>query len=170
MNMADELVTEPQAPKRRGRPAGSTTKPAARAATPKKKKDYAPQLMPYVSQPANGLIAAGMMSGNDILVADGYAIAMHGPNVLKALSDVANDIPALGNVLDRMAKASPYVAIIEAVTPLLAQLAVNHVEKAAPFAARLGAHNPKALAAAAKQEIAQQTEAFMAYEEPLETE
>lgn len=150
--MADELVTEPQAPKRRGRPAGSTTKPAANNS---KKKDFTPQLVELTDTIAAIPTGLGIMKENDVLLADGYALKMHGRNIASAVNELAQVKPEVAQALETLGKSTPYAALAMAVLPLFAQLAANHIPK---FAGIPMTHSVKDLAEAAKQELKQAAE------------
>ena len=57
---------------------------------------------------------------------DAIAITVHWPGIAKALDETAQANPALAAVLDRVIAVGPYGALLTAVMPLAAQLAVNH--------------------------------------------
>lgn len=150
--MEDERVTEPVAPKKRGRPAGSTAKataaPAKRAAS--KKTDYTPQLLELVDTAASVPLGIGVMKGSQILLADGYAIKHHGANIAKAVNDLAQNKPEVAMALERLGQSTPYAALVMAVVPLALQLAANHIPK---FAGLPMTHSVEDLAGAALQEM-----------------
>lgn len=155
--MADELVTEPQAPKRRGRPPGSTTKPAAKAAA--KKNDFTKPLIEIVDTVAAVPTAIGLQTENDTLLADGYAIKHHGRNIAVAVNDLAQVKPEVAAALERLGKSTPYAALAMAVLPLALQVVANHVPKFKGLPTTIPTEH---LANAARQEIQAEAEAYEA--------
>lgn len=155
--MEDELVTEPVAPKKRGRPAGSTkASPVKRAAAnASKKKDFTPQLVELTDTIAAIPTGLGLMKENDVLLADGYALKMHGRNIASAVNELAQVKPEVAQALETLGKSTPYAALAMAVLPLFAQLAANHIPK---FAGMPMTHSVKDLAGAAKAEIQEQAD------------
>lgn len=57
---------------------------------------------------------------------DALALAEFWPPIADALEDTAKEVPQLAVILERVAAAGPYGALITAVSPLVAQIAVNH--------------------------------------------
>lgn len=167
--MSEEATEAPvEAPKAPARKTAASPRKRAAAkptATRKpraaKKPDYRPGLAPYIQLPSQVLLGIGLASNNTTLLADGYAIAQHGPGVIEALNDLGNNVPAVGAVLEKMTKAGPYTGIAMAVVPLIAQLVANHVPSLAGTMAVTGAQNPKALAEAAKAELGSQMGALL---------
>lgn len=151
----DELVTEPQAPKRRGRPPGSTKKPVAtppRATASKQTgKDYTKPLNELVDTISSIPTALGLMRENDTLLADGYVLKVQGRAIASAVNDLAQQKPEVARALDSLGKSTPYAALAMAVLPLALQLAANHIPK---FANLPMVNTVEDLANAAKNEIA----------------
>lgn len=150
--MEDEKVTEPVAPKKRGRPVGSGTKATQAASKPRtaKKTDYTPQLLELVDTAASVPLSIGVMKGNATLLADGYAIKHHGANIAKAVNDLAQNKPEVAMALERLGQSTPYAALVMSVVPLALQLAANHIPK---FAGLPMTHSVDDLAGAALQEM-----------------
>lgn len=60
------------------------------------------------------------------ILADGLAVAEHGPNISTALNQLATEKPEVAAVLDKVLAAGPYGLVIAAVSPLIMQVASNH--------------------------------------------
>lgn len=117
-----------------GRPVGSgrgsrargaaSSAPRARTAGPRAPRggrvDYA--------KPLRGLgqLLAFPLSFVPATRMDALAITAHWPAIADALDETAQNNVELAAVLDRVVKVGPYGALLTAVTPLLAQIAVNH--------------------------------------------
>ena len=156
MATATTEETQPAAKKTAAAPAKKTA--AAPRGRKPKKPDYKPGLTALTGQITGGLVSVGLMTNSDVLIADGYAFGMHSGNIVTALNDLGNEQPAVGAVLEKICKAGPYGAIIQATLPLVMQLAANHIPKVAGAAGFFGAQPPKTLVDAAKAEVAQMTE------------
>lgn len=128
--------TTPRAPSPRKR-SGAAAK--ARAAT----VDYRPGVTGLLQIPAFVLASAGRI--NPVLEYDGIAIGTHAPNVAEAVHSLAMEEPRVAAVLDKILQVGPYGALLGALVPLAAQIAVNH--KRLP-AGTLGAQEPEALKSA----------------------
>lgn len=74
-----------------------------------------------------GLSMAG--EKNEALLADGMAIAEHGPNISVAMDQLAQEKPEIAAVLDRILAVGPYGVLIAAISPLLMQVVSNHGAK-----------------------------------------
>jgi hypothetical protein len=72
------------------------------------------------------LAAAGASMHRPELVADAATIAAGAPAVAQALDEMAASEPGVAAVLDWVLTAGPYGALVGAVTPMVAQLCVNH--------------------------------------------
>lgn len=107
-------------------------RPSTKKATGTRKKTKKPPGVPDYEEGLNGifqLVAFGLnIAGerNKALLADGMAVAQHGPNIAAALNQLASEKPEVAAVLDRVLAAGPYGVIIAATAPLFMQLAANH--------------------------------------------
>lgn len=126
---------QPRAP----RPTRRTNARAARTAAP----DYRQGVSGLLQIPAFVLASAGRL--NPALEFDGIAVATHTPAIAEALNSLALEEPRVAAVLDKILTVGPYGALLGALVPLAAQIAVNH--KRLP-AGTLGAMEPEALKSA----------------------
>lgn len=108
----------------------------ARAAAP----DYRAGVAGILQIPAFVLASAGRL--NPVLEYDGIAVATHTPAIAEALHSLAMEEPRVAAVLDKVLSVGPYGALLGALVPLAAQIAVNH--KKLP-AGTMGAMEPEAL-------------------------
>lgn len=108
------------------------------AATP----DYREGIAGLLQIPAFILASAGRL--NPALEYDGIAVAVATPNIAEAVNSIAQDEPRVAAVLDKILQVGPYGALLGALVPLAAQIAVNH--KRIP-AGTLGTLEPEALKA-----------------------
>lgn len=118
------------------RPTRKSGTARARAAAP----DYRQGVMGLLQIPAFVLASAGRL--NPALEFDGIAVATHAPAVAEALNSLALEEPRVAAVLDKVLSVGPYGALLGALVPLAAQIAVNH--KRLP-AGTLGTAEPEAL-------------------------
>ncbi len=125
----------PAAP-RPTRKAGPRAKPSA--ALP----DYREGVAGLLQIPAFILASAGRL--NPVLEYDGIAVAVATPNIAEAVNALAQEEPRVAAVLDKILQVGPYGALLGALVPLVAQIAVNH--KRLP-AGTLGTQEPEALKA-----------------------
>ncbi len=110
----------------------------ARAAAP----DYRAGVTGILQIPAFVLASAGRL--NPALEYDGIAVATHTPAIAEALNALALEEPRVAAVLDKVLSVGPYGALLGALVPLAAQIAVNH--KKIP-AGTLGTAEPEAMKA-----------------------
>lgn len=147
-------------PRKKPGPAKGTAKPASgspapTAPRPTRKKgpnprarvsatpDYRDGIAGLLQIPAFILASAGRL--NPVLEYDGLAIAIATPNIAEAVNSLAQEEPRVAAVLDKILQVGPYGAILGALVPLAAQIAVNH--KKMP-AGTLGTQEPEAMKAA----------------------
>jgi hypothetical protein len=114
---------------RRGKPVGGGRRRRSSASSStsgggSRRTDYRPALGALVQMVAAPLAVAGQRS--PAALADAAALAIHGPAVVEAVNDIAQEQPAVARVLDRLAKVGPYGALLTAVAPLAVQMLVNH--------------------------------------------
>lgn len=102
--------------------------------------DYRQGVAGLLQIPAFVLASAGRL--NPALEYDGIAVAAHTPAIAEALHSLAMEEPRVAAVLDKILSVGPYGALLGALVPLAAQIAVNH--KRLP-AGTLGAQEPEAL-------------------------
>jgi hypothetical protein len=60
------------------------------------------------------------------LTADGAAILVHGPNVSKAIAEIAENDPRVMALLEKVLAFGPYGVLLAALFPMVAQFGVNH--------------------------------------------
>jgi len=118
------------------RPVKRTNARAARPVAP----DYRQGVAGLLQIPAFVLASAGRL--NPALEYDGIAVATHTPALAEALNSLALEEPRVAAVLDKILSVGPYGALLGALVPLVAQIAVNH--KRLP-AGTLGTSEPEAL-------------------------
>jgi hypothetical protein len=122
------------APRPTNRRKNTTTR--NRPATP----NYRDGVAGLLQIPAFILASAGRL--NPALEYDGIAVATHTPAIAEAIHSVAVEEPRVAAVLDKILSVGPYGALLGALVPLVAQIAVNH--KKLP-AGTLGTSEPEAL-------------------------
>jgi hypothetical protein len=122
------------APRPTNRRKNATTR--SRAAAP----DYRAGVAGLLQIPAFVLASAGRL--NPALEFDGIAVATHTPAIAEAVHAMALEEPRVAAVLDKILSVGPYGALLGALVPLVAQIAVNH--KKLP-AGTLGTSEPEAL-------------------------
>lgn len=122
------------APRPTNRRRNTTTR--TRAATP----NYRDGVQGLLQIPAFILASAGRI--NPALEYDGIAVATFAPAIADAVHSVAVEEPRVAAVLDKILSVGPYGALLGALVPLAAQIAVNH--KKLP-AGTLGTTEPEAL-------------------------
>lgn len=131
-----------------GRPRKDKTQ-QPRVQTPKKpaaaKKDYTSDLKGLV-QTLWGATAA-------FAPADAGAIQLHGPGLVKAWNDLAQENTNVARAIDWLTTGSAYGAVVMTTAPLIMQILANHqvlpVERLAP----LGVQDPETLAQLARDTI-----------------
>ena len=134
------------------------TKPAAKktAAAPAKKTAAAPRgrkpKKPDYTEGINGLFQLVSVPLAFTAPADAYAVAAHGPNISKAVNDLAQERPEVAAVLDKVLKVGPYGALLGAVIPLAVQIMHNHNVIPEQMATQLGAHPKREIDAYLKQQ------------------
>lgn len=107
-------------------------KPSAPKSAPRKKTakksvgapDYETGLNGIFQMMAFGLTVFG--ERNEMLLADGLAVAEHGQRISSALNELAMEKPEVAAVLDKVLAVGPYGVVMAAVTPLVMQVAANH--------------------------------------------
>lgn len=119
-----------------------TRKTGPRAKVSAALPDYREGVAGLLQIPAFILASAGRL--NPVLEYDGIAVAVATPNIAEAVNSLAQEEPRVAAVLDKILQVGPYGAILGAVVPLIAQIAVNH--KKIP-AGTLGTQEPEALKA-----------------------
>lgn len=111
----------PQAPPQRSRSAKRTA-PAGKsrpvAAASGRKEAYKEGL--------NGILQLSAGVALPFVPADSAAILAHGDNVSEALADLGTTDERIGALLDKIVQVGPYGAVIAAIAPMIAQIAVNH--------------------------------------------
>lgn len=122
------------APRPTNRRKNQTTR--TRAATP----NYRDGVAGLLQIPAFILASAGRL--NPALEYDGIAVATHTPAIAEAVHAMALEEPRVAAVLDKILSVGPYGALLGAMVPLVAQIAVNH-KKLPP--GTLGTSEPEAL-------------------------
>lgn len=105
------------APSAPGRPGRSTD---AAAAT------YSKVVADTLAVPAALLLGWGMQANSPALAADGAVLIEGTPALADAVGRLAVDVPQVAAILDRLAQASPYAALVTAAGMIVAQIAVNH--------------------------------------------
>lgn len=145
---------------RRRRTGARAPKPGA--ATPKSKTqkyqtDYRKGLNGMLQLASFPLVMLGTQK--PAFLADAAAIGEHGPGVVDAVNDLAQEDPRLAAVLDKILGMGPYGALIAAVLPLAAQLLANHKIIPAGVAKALGAKDPDVLVAKLVREMQEQATA-----------
>jgi len=146
---------EPRKGPFRPRPGRKRTKPAT-AARPRAKggkfgKDHRPALAGVVQVALVPFGIAGRR--NPVFLADAVAVADHSPDIIEALNDLAQDNAVLARVFERIGQVGPYGALVAALTPLVAQLGVNHGAIDLAVAEPLGARDPVEVLKAAGVEV-----------------
>lgn len=86
-------------------------------------------------------------------LADVAAIGMHSGPIAAETAKLAESNEQIAGILDKLTEIGPYAGLITAITPLVAQIMVNH-ERMQPGS--LGTVPPKTLEAQMKAEMAQQ--------------
>jgi len=86
--------------------------------------DYEEGLNAVFQMVSWGLTMAG--DRNEMVLADGLAVAEHGPNIAGALNQLAQEKPEVAAVLDKVLAAGPYGLVVAAVSPLIMQISANH--------------------------------------------
>ncbi len=143
-------------PRKKPGPSKGTPKPSApRTAAPKPTRkagprakasaatpDYREAVAGLLQIPAFILASAGRL--NPVLEYDGIAVAVATPNIAEAVNSLAEQEPRVAAVLDKILTVGPYGALLGALVPLAAQIAVNH--KKIP-AGTMGTLEPEALKA-----------------------
>ncbi len=114
-----------------GRRKAGTPRPPNKRATPGKgggagRPDYATAISGLFQLGAAGIAMAGRALKMPALMADAAAVAVHQGPVALALGDMAMDNAAFAAVLDKVAVAGPYAALITALIPMGLQILVNH--------------------------------------------
>ena len=150
-----EIPTQrtPESPKRRGPRPGSGWSEARRAAQAKRARkatsstksatkaptyaDTVEQVLHACSVPLMGL---GRM--NEAFLADALAIQMHARPLAEAVGEIATINPAVADLLDRGAPATPYLLLGSALMQMGVQIAANHGGPAV-----MGAHPREAMVA-----------------------
>lgn len=106
------------------RPSAKKTATRKRAKKPAGVPDYEEGLNAIFQMVSFGLTMAG--DRNEMVLADGLAVAEHGPNISSALNQLAMEKPEIAAVLDRVLAAGPYGLVLASVAPLMMQVASNH--------------------------------------------
>lgn len=119
-----------------------TRKAGPRAKTSAALPDYRDGVAGLLQIPAFILASAGRL--NPVLEYDGIAVAVATPSIAEAVNALAQEEPRVAAVLDKILQVGPYGALLGALVPLVAQIAVNH--KRIP-AGTLGTQEPEALKA-----------------------
>ena len=138
-------VPPPRAPR-----AAKTTSSRAKAGSA---PDYQKGMARLLTMGVTALVVPGMRS--DPLMADAATLAIHGPALIEAIDDLAQDDPRIAGVLDRLLAVGPYAALATAVVTIGVQLAANHGAIPLPLAGTLGARDPERLAASFRLEAQQ---------------
>jgi hypothetical protein len=145
----------------RGRRSGvRNPKPGATTAKPKAQRyqtDYRKGLNGMLQLASFPLVMLGTQKPE--FLADAAAIGEHGPGVVDAVNDLAQDDPRLAAVLDKILGMGPYGALIAATLPLVAQLLANHKILPLPVLQGMGAKDPDALIAKLVREMEAQARA-----------
>lgn len=121
---------------------------ARKASTPKRSKskskgpDYTDDVLGILQLVGVPLALAGTY--DRAFLADVVALNEHAPNIASAVNDIALEDERVAAVLERLGKVGPYGMLLTAVTPLIAQMAVNHRVLAPGL---LGTADPDALVA-----------------------
>lgn len=119
-----------------------TRKTGPRAKVSTALPDYRDGVAGLLQIPAFILASAGRL--NPVLEYDGIAVAVATPNIAEAVNALAQEEPRVAAVLDKILQVGPYGALLGALVPLVAQIAVNH--KRIP-AGTLGTQEPELLKA-----------------------
>lgn len=129
--MSDESpvsVVSAPAPKKRGRPKGSTNTRAS--ATKKSGPSYRDGALGLLQLAAHGTAMAALRKGLNepdmALLADSEAIAQHAPAIADAIDQLATNDARVAKALDTIMRVGPYGALIAAVTPLALAILTNH--------------------------------------------
>ncbi len=92
---------------------------------------------------------------------------MHGPRIAEETARVAESAEPVGKVLDMLAMSGPYAALVGAVLPFAAQIAMNH--KVIPEVTALqGVVPPATLEAQVKAELAEMQMAALRVQQQAE--
>ncbi len=126
------------------------TPPPARATSPRKNAAEKRQdkRTSEREEAVNGLFqlgAAGCLMAHQ--VADGAAIAEHGPNIAHETALLAENNASFAKVIDYITAIGPYAGLLTACLPLILQVAVNHKRLPAEPLAQFGVVSPETLTA-----------------------
>jgi hypothetical protein len=110
------------------------------------KKDYTEDL--------TGLVQTLWMATAAFAPADAGAIQVHGPNVVKAWNDLAQENSQVAKGIEFLTTGSMYGAVVATTAPLVMQLLVNHGVLPHERLAPLGVSQPEALADITRQTVA----------------
>jgi hypothetical protein len=118
--------------------------------TPKKppatKKDY--------TQDLTGLVQTLWGATAAFAPADAGAIQLHGPGMVKAWNDLAQENTNVARAIDWLTTGSAYGAVVMTTAPLVMQILTNHKVIPQERVAPLGVQDPEALAQLARETIA----------------
>lgn len=126
--------TAPAAPRRRGRPKGSTDK-APRTTAPRARKSTTPNLEKRLASSLTTLGTVGCL----VSPADGMVVIQGVPALAAALAKLADENPAVRANLERMLTAGAWSGVIAAILPIVLGILANHGAIPPNLAAMLGA-------------------------------
>jgi hypothetical protein len=127
--------TAPAAPRRRGRPKGSTDKAPRTTAAPRARKSTTPNLEKRLASSLTTLGTVGCL----VSPADGMVVIQGVPALAAALAKLADENPAVRANLERMLTAGAWSGVIAAVLPIVLGILANHGAIPPHLAAMLGA-------------------------------
>jgi hypothetical protein len=87
----------------------------------------------------NGIFQAICIPLSLTAPADAIAVSHHGPNIAKALNELAHERPEVAAALEKILAVGPYGAVVAATIPLVVQLMHNHGAIPEKIASSMGA-------------------------------
>jgi hypothetical protein len=103
--------------------------------------DYRPSLTALLQIPIGILGVLGRR--NEAFAYDGAALHIHGPGLIQAVQETAEQDARVAALLDRVVSVGPYGALVAALVPIALQIAHNH--GAMPAAPELGVYSREQL-------------------------
>lgn len=97
---------------------------APRPSTARKRVDY--------SQPIGTILGAILMPLSFLWPLDAMAVGMRAKEIVEVGNDLGNDVPVIGEFLDKLLKAGPYAAAFSLGLSLALQIGHNHSPKLVP--------------------------------------
>jgi hypothetical protein len=110
----------PSANSRQAAPKAAALKPSAG----RKRVDY--------TQPIGTILGALLMPLSFLFPLDAMAVGMRAKDIVDVGNDLGNDVPVIGEFLDKLLKAGPYAAAFSLALSLGIQIGHNHSPKMVP--------------------------------------